>query len=122
MSVGERIKKRREELGMTQEELAKSARYKSRSSINKIEADGRGVPRKKIELIAKVLRTTPEFLMGWSLADIDVQELRPEVIVIAEQILDRPELMYLFNSSLNASTEDIINFANILERISSSGA
>ena len=45
MEIGERIKKRREELGMSQEELAQKAGYKSRSSINKIEVDGRGLPQ-----------------------------------------------------------------------------
>ena len=52
MEIGERIKKRREELGMSQEELAQKAGYKSRSSINKIEIDGRGLPQSKIVNIA----------------------------------------------------------------------
>ena len=37
MNVGERIKRRRIELDMTQEELAKKVGYKSRSSILLIE-------------------------------------------------------------------------------------
>ena len=37
MELYKRIRKRREELGMSQEELAKKMGYKSRSSINKIE-------------------------------------------------------------------------------------
>lgn len=65
MDIGERIRKRRELLGMTQDELARAAGYKSRSSINKIEVDGRGLPQKKIEEIAKALKTTPSYLMGW---------------------------------------------------------
>lgn len=65
MNIGQRIKQRREELGMSQEELAKKAGYKSRSSINKIEVDGRGLPQSKIALIAKALDTTPSYLMGW---------------------------------------------------------
>lgn len=65
MEIGNRIKLRREELGMSQEELATKVGYKSRSSINKIEIDGRGLPQKKIALFAKVLKTTPAYLMGW---------------------------------------------------------
>lgn len=65
MEIGERIKNKRESLGMTQEELAIKAGYKSRSSINKIEKDGRGLPQSKILLIAKALDTTPAYLMGW---------------------------------------------------------
>ena len=37
MTIGQRVKIRREELGMSQEELAKKIGYKSKSSINKIE-------------------------------------------------------------------------------------
>lgn len=65
MEIGSIIKKRREELGMSQEELAFKAGYKSRSSINKIEVDGRGLPQSKIMAIASALKTTPAYLMGW---------------------------------------------------------
>lgn len=65
MDIGDRIKKRREELGMSQEELAKKVGYKSRSSVNKIEIDGRGLPQNKIVIFAKALDTTPSYLMGW---------------------------------------------------------
>lgn len=79
MEIGERIRQRREELGMTQDELARAAGYKSRSSINKIEVDGRGLPQNKIVDIAHALRVTPSYLMGW-------EEL-PDAIYIAEQEL-----------------------------------
>ena len=65
MTIGQRIKARREELGLTQEELAKKVGYASRSSINKIELS-RSLPAKKIELMANALDTSPSFLMGWT--------------------------------------------------------
>jgi transcriptional regulator with XRE-family HTH domain len=64
MNVGERIKQRRLELGLSQDELAKKVGYKSRSSINKIELS-RDLPLKKVELMAKALDATPGYLMGW---------------------------------------------------------
>ena len=64
MTIGERIKNRREELGMTQDELARKCGYKSRSSINKIELS-RDLPLRKVSLMADVLQTTPTYLMGW---------------------------------------------------------
>ena len=69
MEIGDRIRANREELGMSQEELATKIGYKSRSSINKIEKDGRGLPQSKILLIAKALDTTPDFLLGWDEED-----------------------------------------------------
>lgn len=65
MNVGERIKQRRIELGLSQDELAKKVGYKSRSSINKIELS-RDLPLRKVELMAKALDATPGYLMGWS--------------------------------------------------------
>ena len=74
MTIGERIKLRREELGLTQEELAKKVGYKSRSSINKIELS-RDLPLNKISLMAKALETTPSYLVGWS-DDSDLPEIK----------------------------------------------
>ena len=65
MDIGMRIKERRIQLGMSQEELARLLGYKSRSSINKIEVDGRGLPQSKIQLIANILGVSPAYLMGW---------------------------------------------------------
>lgn len=59
------IKKRREELGLSQEELAKETGYTSRTSIAKIESGKVDLPQSKIETFAKALKTTPSKLMGW---------------------------------------------------------
>ena len=64
MNVGDRIKKRRLELGLTQEELAKKAGYKSRSSINKIELS-RDLPLPKVQEVARILDCSPSYLLGW---------------------------------------------------------
>lgn len=66
MTIGERIKLRREELGMSQEDLAHKLGYKNRSSINKIELDKQNLRQSKIKAIADALETTPAFIMGWS--------------------------------------------------------
>lgn len=60
------IKKRREELGMSQDELAKLTGYTSRSSIAKIEKGLVDLPQTKIKLFAKALNTTQPELMGWN--------------------------------------------------------
>ena len=65
MTIGERIKQRRIELGMSQEQLAHKLGYKSRSSVNKIELGGQNLTQPKIESIAKALDTTPDYIMGW---------------------------------------------------------
>lgn len=63
-TLGEKIRQRRIELGLTQSELGNLLGYKSRSSINKIELS-RSIPLNKLERMAKALETTPSYLMGW---------------------------------------------------------
>lgn len=65
MNVGDRIRLRREQLGMKQEELGRKIGYKSRASINKIESNQRKLPQDKIKIIADALMTTPGYIMGW---------------------------------------------------------
>ena len=64
MNIGDRIRSRREELGLTQEELAKKLGYKSRSSVNKVETS-RELSNKKVRLYAEALDCSPAYLMGW---------------------------------------------------------
>ena len=52
MEIYKRIRARREELGISQEELAKRMGYRSRSSINKIEnGEDKEKVKKALELI-----------------------------------------------------------------------
>lgn len=62
--IYQRIKARREELGLTQEDLAKRMGYKSKSSINKIEMGKNDIPQSKVVAFAKALETTTAYLMG----------------------------------------------------------
>lgn len=68
-TIGNRIRNRREELGLSQDELGKRLGYKSRSSINKIELDQRNLTQSKIKAIADALETTPSYIMGWDEPD-----------------------------------------------------
>ena len=76
-TIGSRIRNRREELGLSQDELSKRLGYKSRSSINKIELDQRNLTQSKIKAIADALETTPAYIMGWNEPDrkLDVEAL-----------------------------------------------
>lgn len=62
----ERIRSRRIELDMTQDEVARKLGYRSRSTIAKIEAGESDIPQSKIEAFAQVLDTSPAYLMGWT--------------------------------------------------------
>ena len=59
-----RIRQRREQLGLSQEELAARMGYRSKSSITKLEKGINDLPRAKLEELAAALSTTPAWLMG----------------------------------------------------------
>ena len=65
MDIGERIKKRRKELGLSAEQIAENLGV-SPATIYRYESnDIMNMRIDKLEPIAKVLRTTPAYLMGW---------------------------------------------------------
>jgi transcriptional regulator with XRE-family HTH domain len=64
--IGKRIRTRREELGITQEELASKLGYKSKTTIAKIENGTNDIVQSKVIEFAQALDTTPAYLMGWT--------------------------------------------------------
>ena len=63
MTIGERIKQRREELNLTQEELAKKAGYKGKAAISRIETSTRKVSSDIILRLAPALGISPAKLL-----------------------------------------------------------
>ena len=75
MNKGERIKKRREQIGLTQVALADMI-GESKQTVYKYETGiVTNIPSDKIELIAKALRVQPEWIMGWT--DTESVEIPP---------------------------------------------
>ncbi len=65
MTIGERIKKLRTDMGITQDELAVCAKT-TKQTIHKYEVGIiQNIPASKIKLLADRLQTTPAYLMGW---------------------------------------------------------
>ena len=95
MNLASKVKQRRIELGLSQEELAKKMGYSSRTSINKIE-NGRPVSQKIIVRLAEALETTPAYLMGWEdNLEKKAEEFKPYTIETLKKIIDSyPELSY----------------------------
>ena len=57
-----RVRLRREELGLSQEQLAQRMGYRSKSSITKLEKGVNDIPQAKLEELAAALETTPAYL------------------------------------------------------------
>lgn len=74
MDLYSKIKNKRLQLGLSQDDLALKTGYKDRSSIAKIEKGQVDLSISKVEEFAKVLKTTPAYLMGWEDKEENYQE------------------------------------------------
>lgn len=74
------IKSLREQLGLSQNELARLTGYTNRSSIAKIEKGDVDLPLSKIELFATALNTTPSELMGDTWENDVIDNARSDLI------------------------------------------
>ena len=98
MTKGERIKQRRESLGISQVALADAIGEK-KQTVYKYETNRiTNIPIENIESMAKVLNTTPAYLMGWddsALPSPDVTEdtITFPVLVDVAAGYDRPAQM-----------------------------
>lgn len=85
-NIGKRIRSKREELGITQEELAKLLGYKNKSTIAKIENGTNDITQSKVIEFAHVLHTTVAYLMGWeksaiSNCDFSLSDIEKQIIL-----------------------------------------
>lgn len=119
MAIGDRIRIRREELGLTQQQLADRLGYKSKSAINKIEMGINDVGQKKIPSFARALETSIEYLM--EMEDVGKSQhlehyTDPETAEIAQEIFDGSYLHALFRAARGSKPEDVQMVTEMLNR------
>lgn len=81
--IGDRIRRRREELRISQEELARRVGYSGKTSISKIEKSVNGIPQDKVTLFAKALQTTELYLLGM----VDNPNMTTDEIITADHVM-----------------------------------
>lgn len=83
MTTGERLRVLRKQLGISADDVAKALNV-SRATIFRYEkGDIEKVPGSKLEPLAKVLHTTPAYLMGWEEDQSAQPSLPPDAIPYA---------------------------------------
>ena len=120
--LGERIKSRRKELRMSQEELGNRIGF-TKSSISRIEHGDRTVSFENINKIASVLEVDQKWLLGWT---DEVQFSRDQ---LAHHVLDLLEnmqaditkkdpqlarLMEYMNQMNDLQKQELINYAEFI--------
>lgn len=78
MTIADRIRNIRNELQLSQTELAERANYCDKTRISKIENSGNDISMKQVKRIASALGVPMESLMGWSVPEDtpQAQEIR----------------------------------------------
>lgn len=112
MYIGHRIKARREELGISQEELARRMGYKSRSTIAKIEGEVNDLPQSRVGAFAEALETTPARLMGWESAPPAQEPTTGVVIPVRGRVAAGLPI---------TAVEEIIDYEEIPQKMALSG-
>lgn len=116
MTIGERIKEQRELKGISQIELAKSVNI-AKQTLYKYENDIiTNIPSSKLEAIAKILKVSPTYLMGWEdgLKDDNI-DLIPELLTDLT-LLENLKKLKLLNTKHQETIYDMINFFYEKER------
>ena len=122
-TIGERVKARRNELKMSQQELALLLGYKSSTSIARIESNERNLPQNKIEKIAEALHTTPEYIMGWEEKQQEAKIVGHKIKIIKHDSIitefDTSKLVEAINKILATLNEParkkVLNYAEDLQ-------
>lgn len=108
MTVGDRIRKRRLELKLTQEELALKVGYTSRSAIARIESGSNQLRQEMIITFANALNVTPEYILGWDSSpytDDTVSDVLKELSQEYNLTQDETNYIYISSQKLLANQE-----------------
>lgn len=115
--IGKRIKKRREELKMTQEELAVKLNYKSKTTIAKIENGTNDIVQSKVVEFAKALDTTPAYLMGWTEGKKVLTSTRMTFYNVSVDNEDEAKLILNYRDLSTTNKKKVFDYADGLVKI-----
>ena len=99
MSVGNRIRKRRAELKISQRDLASKLGYSDHTTVTRIEADKVDLSQSRLKQFAKVLDVSVGYLMGW-------EESPEEAGALAAATISDPRIKKLVSDYLTLDEED----------------
>lgn len=116
MTKAERIKKLREGKGLTQEELAHRLKT-TKQTIHKYEKGiVTNIPSDKIEALAKILETTPEYILGWENAEerIKLQKKNDTITDVIIRLRTDADFLSLVETLNRLDREQILSVKQML--------
>lgn len=124
--IHERIKRLRKQNKLSVDEIVKKLNI-SRATYYRYESNEiEKLPLTILEPLAKILNTTPAYLMGWQEPHQQNKSTQkegyyvdPETAEYAEMLRTRPEMRMLFSASRGISKEEMQEAVNYIEFIKS---
>jgi len=116
MTIGERIRRARENCGISQTALAEKIGVYKQTLYKYEKGIITNIPSDKIALIADACDCTPAYLMGWTEDPEDHGEpastlqpyyFDPETAAIAQEIHDNRQMQILFDAARDATPEQL---------------
>lgn len=116
--IVERIKSRRIELDYSFQDLADLTGM-SKSTLQRYETGSiKNIPLDKLKDLAKALKVTPEWIMGWESSKSDNKYyLNDDVAAIAQEIYEDKDLKMLFDASRKVSKDDMQLVIDMVKRL-----
>ena len=111
MTIGERIKARRVQLGLSVDELSERL-GKNRATVYRYESNEiEKLPTTVLEPLAKALNTTPAYLMGWE----DEQPPEPQKPTELELSKNEREMIEIFQDLTETQQGELIGRAKVMQ-------
>jgi len=102
MTLGQKLKSKREELGLTQGYIAKKVGVATQTIFKYENEIVTNIPLDRLELLADALNVTPAYLMGWEETTIKKNDTITDIIL---QIRSDEELLELVKGICNLPEE-----------------
>ncbi len=107
MTLGQKIKNRREELKLTQGFVAQKVGVAVQTIFKYENEIVTNIPLSKIELLSKTLEVTPAYLMGWDDIDGSTQKKNDTITDIILRLRQDPELLSLVSDIAALPAEQV---------------
>ena len=115
MDMKDKISSRRKELGLTLEDVGNAVGV-GKSTVRKWETGQiENMRQNKIALLAKVLKVSPAYLMGWQEEKLTTKNDDE----LFQKLKERPKLLELINALSNTTDEGldaVINLAKMIDK------
>lgn len=112
LTVCQRIKKRRLELGLSQAELAKRMNLTSRSTICRVESGVEdNLTSDRVAKFAKALEVTPGYLMGW---EDNLTDESAEAVANLMKVAEDAIFLQKYNSLSEENKKEVHNYVDFL--------